>query len=192
MFWCLAFLVVGNFVECRQTAPISETVLASPVSNWPPSKRTTQGFNFSLSHMGCTVQRMPGLGELNSNSMSERGSSMSPHPHVGASTSMRAALPSRALSKEDIEIAEQLVDHSQGSREVNVRLQNIDKPSSPSTTYEPHDRSMPLGAGSPFERTSNPTSRSEAESNDRTEPSEIFRSQAIPTSEAQPVGQVCR
>lgn len=133
---------------------------------------------------------MPGLGEHNNHSMSERGSSSSPQRSVEGLPSMRAALPSRVLSKEDIEIAEQLVDHSQGIRDGNARLlQNEDRNGSSSMTYEVHGG---VGAGSSFERTRHLTPRSEAESSDRNEPNDSYRSQIIPSSETTPGGQVCR
>jgi hypothetical protein len=136
---------------------------------------------------------MPGLGEYNNISMSEHGSSRS--PQVRAEEALRGILPPRTVSKEDVEMAEQLVDHSQGFRDSNDdRSHKSDRNGGNSTSaaYELHRGSSPLGTGASSEIKRHLTPRSDREPSERADINDGYRPRAIQGPETTPEGQICR
>jgi hypothetical protein len=144
--------------------------------------------------MCCTVQPMPGLVDYSNDRMSDRGSSSASPAMRIEEHAMHDDHPGRTLSKEELEVAEHLVDHSQGIREGNGRLQIEERngASSPSKVYDLQQGGSPLGPASSFERARQLTPRSDADSSERNESGDQYRSQIIPSSETTPGGQVCR
>lgn len=64
----------------------------------------------------CTaLQRMPGLGEQNLDKMGDQRHPTSPEIGRAEPASIRSTLPSRPSTKEDWEIAQDLISHSRGS-----------------------------------------------------------------------------
>ena len=70
--------------------------------------------------MCCTSHRMPNLGEEKIRIMAD-AASMASAPARRDEQPSQTTLPSRTLSKEDIELAEHLVDHSHGIRDSRER-----------------------------------------------------------------------
>lgn len=133
----------------------------------------------------CTLQLMPGLRELKLDSMSGPSSSNSAPPRTDGEMAIRSSLPSRPASKADIELAEHLVDHAQGYRDMS-------KPQSESTDSRPLEsrsfegpRSVTPGSIS-FDHSRHLTPRSAEYSGDEHE------RPANPPSDATPNGQICR
>jgi hypothetical protein len=142
--------------------------------------------------MCCTLQRMPGFGEYQPNPRRDGAPSNFSNLHQDRSTSDRPAQPSWQLAKEDIEMAEHLIDYSQGQRENNSHMNNGqregDSPSS--SQYDLQGANTPSGSGTSIERTRQLTPRSELR--ERNDSGDNYESQIIPSSEVVTSGQVCR
>lgn len=123
--------------------------------------------------------------------MAEVASSVSQQPY--RDDSMRSALPTRPLSKEDLEMAGHLVEHSQGLRNVNDRG-NMDQHGESSRhlgPYEPHRTGTPTTGGDYLDRVQQHTPRSTSEE-ERTQQEDMYAQHMAMPSDSVPTGQICR
>lgn len=115
--------------------------------------------------------------------MCDRGSS-SPHHRSEDTFSMRTALPNREPSREDIELAQRILAHSQSARNHEQTAKD-----SPSPTYELQSR----GSKSPAsDRMHQFTPRSLSVERSRRETSQAYSAATSPPPQSTPSGQVCR
>jgi GATA-binding protein len=115
--------------------------------------------------------------------MCDRRSS-SPHHRREDTFPLRTTLPSREPSKEDIELAQHLLGHSQAARNSGQTAKD-----SPSPTYELQSP----GSKSPAsERMHQFTPRSLSMERGQRESSQAYLSATTPPPNAIPSGQVCR
>jgi GATA-binding protein len=119
--------------------------------------------------------------------MSDRGSS-SPHQRREDAFPLRTTLPNREPSKEDIELAQRLLGHSQAARNKQQNQNGQTAKDSPSPTYELQS----AGSKSPSsERMHQFTPRSLSVERSQREPSQSY-SVTSPPSDSTPSGQVCK
>jgi hypothetical protein len=135
--------------------------------------------------------KMARLGEHNINIMAEVASSAAPQGQRPEQTAKNAAcLPTRTLSKEDIELAEHLVDHSQGLRE--NEKSRYDRQEREPSGYEyqqtANSHSGLGGHGYDQSRQLTPTSAQ----SERNQPEESYSPHTIISHDSVPSGQVCR
>jgi GATA-binding protein len=120
--------------------------------------------------------------------MSNRRSS-SPHQRREDLFPLRTTLPSREPSKEDIELAQRLLGHSQAARNKQQNQNEQTTKDSPSPTYELQS----AGSKSPSsERMHQFTPRSLSVERSQREPSQSYSSVTSPPPDSTPSGQVCR
>jgi hypothetical protein len=98
------------------------------------------------------------------------------------------SLPTRTLSKEDIELAEQLVDHSQGLRENRDRIANGRHENDHSYEIQPTNGSNHTQDS--YNRQQQPTPTPTAA--DRKQQEGSYSPQAIINPDNIPNGQICR
>jgi len=89
-------------------------------------------------------------------------------------------------------MAEHLVDYSQGQRESDSRMNNgqRERGSTSSSQYDLHGTNTPSGSGTSLERTRQLSPRSEMR--ERSDSSDNYEPQIIPSSKVVTSGQVCR
>jgi GATA-binding protein len=119
--------------------------------------------------------------------MNDRRSS-SPHQRREDVFHLRTTLPSKESSKEDTELAQRLLGHSQaaGNKQQNQNEQTAKD--SPSPTYELQS----ARSKSPSERMHQFTPRSLSVERSQREPSQSCSSVTSPPPDSTPSGQVCR
>lgn len=101
---------------------------------------------------------------------------------------VHTSLPTRTLSKEDIELAEQLVDHSQGLRENRDRTGNGRHENGQSYEIQPANGST--HTQEPYSRQQQPTPTPTTAERKQQEGS--YSPQAIINPDNVPNGQICR
>lgn len=136
--------------------------------------------------MCCALRQYPVTGFMSDHpfsAMCDRGSS--PHQRREENFPLRTALPSRESSKEDIELAQRLIGHSQVAR----TNEQTAKDDSPSPTYELQSP----GSKSPSsDRMHQFTPRSLSVERSQRESSQTYSSATPPPPHSVPSGQVCR
>jgi hypothetical protein len=134
--------------------------------------------------MGCEVRRFPVTGFLSDHPFSgmSAGETSSPQRRREETFTVRSALPSKEPSREDLELAQHLLGHSQGIRDYqpNQSEKNMDSPS-PQEFQGPQSSSS-VGQEAP---------RSASVEREQRESSPSY-APVLPQSESVPSGQVCR
>jgi hypothetical protein len=120
--------------------------------------------------------------------MSDRGSS-SPHLRREDAFPLRATLPNSEPSKDDIELAQHLLGHSQATRNSQQKQNEESARDSPSPTYELQSRESKSPSA---ERLHQFTPRSLSVERSQREPSQSYSSVTSPPPESISSGQVCR
>jgi hypothetical protein len=141
--------------------------------------------------MCCALRQLPVTDFMSDHpfgGMSERGSS-SPHRRMEDTFSLRQALPPREPSREQIELAQHLLSHSQDSRNNQQKQNSQTVRDSPSPNYELQSPE----AGSPStERMRQLTPRSNSIERSQRENSQSYAPAASSQTDSAPSGQVCR
>ncbi len=141
--------------------------------------------------MCCALPQYPVTGFMSDHPfgiMSERGSS-SPHLRREDPFHLRTTLPSREPSREDIELAQQLLGHSHVARNSQQKKNKGSAKDSPSPTYELQGRRSKSPSS---ERVDQFTPRSLSVERSQREPSQPYSTVTSPPPESIPSGQVCR
>jgi hypothetical protein len=135
--------------------------------------------------MCCTSQRMAALAHQNIGIMAD-AASVASAPARRDEQPAHTSLPTRTLSREDLELAEHLVDHSQGLRdgergnERQQRDHSYEIQQNDAATYRRDPGDHP--------RQHTPT----ATVGKRNQPDEVYSPQTIMGPDSAPNGQICR
>jgi hypothetical protein len=136
--------------------------------------------------MCCALRQFPVTDFMSDHpfrAMCDRGSA-SPHQRREDTFPLRTTLPSREPSKEDIELAQRLIGHSQAARNNEQTAKD-----SPSPTYELQSQ----GSKSPSsDRMHQFTRRSLSVERSQRETSQSYLSATSPPPHTVPSGQICR
>lgn len=140
--------------------------------------------------MCCALRQLPVTDFMSDHpfgGMSERGSS-SPHRRMEDTFSLRQALPPREPSREQMELAQHLLSHSQDSRNNQQKQNSQTVRDSPSPSYE---LQSPEARSPSTERMRQLTPRSNSIERSQRENSQSYAPTASSQTDSAPSGQVC-